>query len=230
LRRSVATGIGESKRGVGDIVQLEAGSRLTRRSTMRNGLRALAKRLTKYLVWLTYLLAHVPRLHAIVYRIFLAGVDFPKPLTSDLRAAYWKAHMASLGTGSRISHNVKIRGASKISIGNNSIVTNNCILDGDGNLSIGDDVLIGFESLILTSTHQFEDPSTPIRLQGFVREPVRIGNDVWIGARAIVLPGVAIGDGAVVAAGAVVTGEVPAYTIVGGVPARVLSSRKAKID
>lgn len=188
----------------------------------------MSRQLTKYLVWTTYVLAHVPKLHAIWYHVFLAGLDFPKPLTSELRAAYWKVHMASLGTGSRISHNVKIRGASKITIGSHSIVTNNCVLDGDGYLTIGDDVLIGFESIILTSTHRFEDPSIPIRLQGFVRQPVRIGNDVWIGARAIVLPGVKIGHGAVVAAGAVVTKEIPAYSIVGGVPAREVGSRLAR--
>jgi maltose O-acetyltransferase len=65
----------------------------------------------------------------------------------------------------------------------------------------------------------------PMRLQPLKSAPVRIGNDVWIGARCIILPGVTIGDGAVLAAGAVVTRAVPANAIMGGVPAKVLKYR-----
>jgi len=133
--------------------------------------------------------------------------------------------MKSVGTGSRISHNVKVLGASKVSIGCNTTVTNSCIIDGRGGLTIGDDVMVGFESILLTSTHRFDDPRRPIRLQGFVQEPVTLGNDIWIGMRAMILPGVTIGDGAIVAAGAVVTKDVAPYAIVGGVPAKTIGRR-----
>lgn len=197
---------------------------------MRSVLRSLARWLTGTLTQLTFLLAHVPIIHSGLYSVFLSRIDFPKPLTSNLRAAYWKRHMLSLGTNSRISHQVKIRSAAKIAIGNYTIITNSCLLDGRGELRIGDDVMIGFESLILTSTHRYDDLSLPIRLQGFISRPVSIGNDVWIGTRTIIPPGVSIGDGAVVAAGAVVTKDVPPYAIVGGVPAKVIGNRMTHLS
>ena len=61
-------------------------------------------------------------------------------------------------------------------------------------------------------------------------KPVTIGNDVWIGRRVIILPGVTISDGCVIGAGAVVTKDMPAYSIVGGVPAKVIKSRLCKVD
>jgi maltose O-acetyltransferase len=84
--------------------------------------------------------------------------------------------------------------------------------------------MMGPEVLIYTANHGME-PGVPMRLQPLHSAPVRIGNDVWIGARCILLPGVTIHDGAVVAAGAVVTRDVPANAIAGGVPARVLKYR-----
>jgi maltose O-acetyltransferase len=89
---------------------------------------------------------------------------------------------------------------------------------------IGDDVMMGPEVLIYTSNHTME-AGIPMRLQPLKSAPVHIGNDVWIGARCIILPGVTIGDGAVLAAGAVVTRAVPANAIVGGIPAKVIKYR-----
>jgi len=77
-------------------------------------------------------------------------------------------------------------------------------LDGYGGLTIGDDVLVGFERIIITHTHNHQDVDKPIRLQGFFTKPVHIGNDVWIGARVIVHTGVTIEDGTVIGSGAVV--------------------------
>lgn len=121
---------------------------------------------------------------------------------------------------------VKIQGSPNISIGKNTHVTNKCLLDGRGGLSIGDDVLIGYETIIMSTMHNYEDPNKLIRLQGSRYEPVVIGNDVWLGARVIVLPGVTIGDGAVVATGAVVTKDIPSFAIAGGVPAKILRKRE----
>lgn len=147
-------------------------------------------------------------------------------MTSILRATYWRSHMKLVGENARISHLVKIEGAENISIGNNSTITNHCIVDGRGGLTIGDDVMVGFESIVITMTHRYRDPETPIRLQGFETAPIKIGNDVWIGARVIILPGVTIEDGAVIAAGAVVTHDIPSCVIAGGVPARIIGNRK----
>lgn len=85
---------------------------------------------------------------------------------------------------------------------------------------IGDRVSLGHEVMILTDTHSIAQPER--RAGPLYARPVRIGDGAWVGARALILPGVEIGSGAVVAAGAVVTRNVPSSVLVGGVPARVI--------
>ena len=86
--------------------------------------------------------------------------------------------------------------------------------------------MMGRECFILTRNHAFDRTDVPMMEQGFQEEkPVFIGNDVWIGHRVTILPGCRIGDGVIIGAGAVVTGEIPPYTIVGGVPAKVIRKR-----
>lgn len=94
-----------------------------------------------------------------------------------------------------------------------------------GNVRIGSGTLIGGFVTIIDGNHEFDDTHRPIREQGGKQLPIDIGTDVWIGSNAIVLQGVRIGDGAVVAANATVTSDVPAGAIVGGTPARVIRMR-----
>jgi len=98
------------------------------------------------------------------------------------------------------------------------------IIGSGAEVTIGNDVLMGPQVLIYPLNHRIA-LGIPMRLQPFDCKPVVIGNDVWIGARCIILPGVTIGDGAVVAAGAVVTKDVPRNAVVGGVPASVRKMR-----
>ena len=89
--------------------------------------------------------------------------------------------------------------------------------------------MMGPEVIIYTSGHKFDRTDIPMIDQGFTEtEPVVIGNDVWIGRRVIIMLGVNIGDGCILGAGAVVTKDVPAYSVVGGVPARIIKSRAPK--
>jgi len=90
---------------------------------------------------------------------------------------------------------------------------------------IGDDVRIAADVFISTGNHEFSSRDVPIIDQGLYFRPVQIEDDVWIGAKAIVLPGTRLGRGCVVAAGAVVTKDVEPYSIVGGVPARRIGTR-----
>ena len=115
--------------------------------------------------------------------------------------------------------------ASNMSIGNfsgigaYSIIANSVI--------IGDNVMIARECIINPSNHCFERTDIPMNEQGLeATNPVIIEDDVWIGSRAIILPGVIIHRGSVIGAGAVVTRDVPEYAIVGGVPAKVIRYRK----
>ena len=91
-----------------------------------------------------------------------------------------------------------------------------CCFQDQGGIEIGDDVLIGHQVVIATLNHDLD----PAKRGNMTPAPVKIGNKVWIGAHATVLPGVTVGEGAVIAAGAVVTKDVPANTVVAGVPAK----------
>jgi len=96
-------------------------------------------------------------------------------------------------------------------------------------VSIGDNVLMGPDVLILTRNHRFSRLDIPMIEQGMTDpKAVTIGNDVWIGTRAIILPGVSIGDGAIVGAGAVVRESIPPLAIAIGNPAVVVDYRKSK--
>ncbi len=96
-----------------------------------------------------------------------------------------------------------------------------------GKITIGKGVMMGEEVIIMTQNHKFDRTDIPMCQQGFQKEePVIIEDDVWIGARVLILPGVKVGKGSILAAGAVVTKDVPEYTIVGGNPARVIKMRK----
>ena len=142
------------------------------------------------------------------------------------RNRFLRRHLGSLGPRSGVSFGVRIVSPDHIHIGTETYLPNRSVFDGRGGLTIGDQCLIGFESIIITSTHESADVTVPIRDQGLFEAPVVIGNDVWLGCRVIVMPGVTIGDHAIVAAGSVVTKDVPAYGVVGGVPARAIKDRR----
>ena len=116
--------------------------------------------------------------------------------------------------------------SNKVSLGDYSGIGVNAKIYGC--CVIGDYVMMGEDCTIITRNHQFARTDIPMMEQGFGEErPVYIGNDVWIGDRVIILPGVHIGDGAVIGAGSVVTHDVPPYAIAAGNPARVIKSREA---
>ena len=108
------------------------------------------------------------------------------------------------------------------SIGANTKINRKCCLDARGSLRIGDNVSVSAEAMILTASHAVDDPSFRVETR-----PVVIEDQVSIGARAMILPGVTLGRGSVVAAGAVVSRDVAPLSIVAGVPARPIGTRPA---
>lgn len=114
-----------------------------------------------------------------------------------------------------------------IHIGKDSLIGELNVLRGQGGITIRDRVYTAPLVQMLAVNHVYDDPSRPIIEQGITAEGIVVEDDAWIGAGAIITDGVHIGRGAVVAAGAVVTKDVPAHTVVGGVPARVLKQIEA---
>ena len=113
-----------------------------------------------------------------------------------------------------------------ISIGNNSAVGAQSFLGGQGGIKIGNDVIMGPGVRIFSENHNFANPDILIRKQGESRKGVEIQDNCWIGAGATIVDGVSVGEGAVVAAGSVVTKNVPPYALVGGIPAKLIKYRK----
>lgn len=112
-----------------------------------------------------------------------------------------------------------------ITIGNNVGIGEFAYLGGAGGLEIGDDVIAGQYLSCHPENHVFSDLETPIRLQGVERKGIKIGNNCWLGSKVTILDGVELGDGCIVAAGAVVTQSFPDHSIIGGVPAKLLKTR-----
>lgn len=110
-----------------------------------------------------------------------------------------------------------------IHVGENVFINTGCTMQDQGGVYIGDGALIGHHAMIATLNHDFN----PSKRGSLHPAPVHIGKRAWLGANVTVLPGVTIGDGAIVAAGAVVTKDVPANTIAAGVPARIVKPIKS---
>ena len=141
----------------------------------------------------------------------------------------------SIGAGSFIMHgailhvyNFRDLPHAFIRIGRDSLIGEYNVLRGQGGITIGDRVYTAPMVQLLAVNHNFDDPSRPMVDQGITAEGIIVEDDVWIGAGAIVTDAVRIGKGAVVAAGAVVTSDVPPRTVVGGTPARVIKNLDAR--
>lgn len=105
-----------------------------------------------------------------------------------------------------------------IKVGKGVFINSGCCFQDQGGIEIGDNTLIGQQVVIATLNHDF----LPEKRGNMTPSPVKIGKNVWIGAHATILPGITIGDGSIIAAGAVVTKNVPENVIVAGVPAKIL--------
>lgn len=112
-----------------------------------------------------------------------------------------------------------------IHIGKQTLIDQGSAIMSQYKITIGDNCLIAPYSFIVDFNHSFAKSTIPINKQGYEGKPITIGNDVWIGTHSVVLPGVTIGDGAVIGAGSIVTKNVAPYTIVAGNPAKLLGKR-----
>jgi maltose O-acetyltransferase len=129
---------------------------------------------------------------------------------------------SSCGRRIRVKHNADV--SPNVRIGDNSELGTNCRIHSD--VTIGSYVIMGPDVKIYSRNHRFSDLNRPIALQGKETKPTSIGDDVWIGANVIVIAGVRVGAHSVLAAGAVVTRDVPEFAVVGGNPAEVIRDRR----
>lgn len=140
-----------------------------------------------------------------------------------IRRLFYRLGGIKIGSGSTIHMGTRFYNPWNIKIGKDSIIGEGAVLDGRDKLSIGDHVDIASEVMIYNAEHDVNSSDFHA-----VCEAVEIGDYVFIGPRAIILPGVKIGRGAVVGAGAVVTKDVSDFSIVGGVPAKPIAERAVK--
>jgi acetyltransferase-like isoleucine patch superfamily enzyme len=163
------------------------------------------------------------RLRATLLR--LRGARIGAKSSIGARLAVRKASSITLGSRVEIEHEVflKMTGGS-LTVGDFTFIGRGCEIDVAQSVTIGAHTLLAPNVFITDHTHNHARAQR-FDEQGSRNGPVAIGDDVWIGAHAVVLAGVTIGDGAIVGAGAVVTKDVAPYAIVAGVPARVIGSR-----
>lgn len=112
-----------------------------------------------------------------------------------------------------------------ISIGNSVGIGEFAYLGGAGGLEIGDNCIVGQYFSCHPENHNYEDPEKLIRMQGVTRKGIKVGANCWIGSKVTILDGVEVGEGSIIAAGAVVNKSFPANSIIGGVPAKLIKSR-----
>ena len=132
-------------------------------------------------------------------------------------------HMAP---NTRIKRNVIVQGSGILHIGLNSYISSFCVIGVNESISIGENVMIADSVSIRDTDHAFDRTDIPMKQQGITTKPIVISDDVWIGYGAVITKGITIGQGAIIGANAVVTKDVAPFTIVGGVPAKLIKVRE----
>lgn len=186
-------------------------------------------------------------LRALVWRIFIKGTGFPalekgviiknsKWITLENkvfidRRVYLHGGKKGLHIGKRTRvmygaelnvYNFRGLEDAYIKIGEDCVIGPGCIITGQGGVTIGNDVIIGPKVMILPVDHNYDNPDELIREQGLNLHKINIGDNVWIGAGALILAGTSIGNGAVIAGGAVVNRPIPPRSLAGGNPAQII--------
>ena len=175
----------------------------TRKVFVSKGKRRASTVGLEFLVFLLHILGCIPSHHVRRFFYRLAGMK--------------------IGTGSTLHMGARFYNPSNVRIGNDTIIGEGVVLDGRARLTIGDHVDFATEVMVYNSQHDIQNEEFSA-----ISMDVKIDDYVFVGPRAIILPGVTLGKGAVVAAGAVVTKDVPPFAIVGGVPAKIIGERTIK--
>jgi acetyltransferase-like isoleucine patch superfamily enzyme len=171
-------------------------------------------------------------------RLLFSIID-PRAFIHMFRMAnYYNSHhvkprrKVTFGKSPAISPDVVFSNAERITIGDNAKIGSRTHLwagPSTGRIIIGDNVLIGPDVMITAASYRFND-GTPVTDQFMDEGDVVIGNDVWLGTKVVIMPGVTVGDGAVIGASAVLTKNVPKFAIAAGIPAKIIGHRKPPMN
>lgn len=163
----------------------------------------------------------------LLFRLWNGELELGCGVKIDPRAFIARGGRVSIGDQSVLRAGAMLlpsRGS--ITIGKRSSINQYVVINGQGGVRIGDSVMIAAFVSMFAANHVFDDPSLPMLEQGLSSKGgIRIEDDVWIGTHAVILDGVTIGTGSVIGAGAVVTKDVPPFSIVTGVPGQVVRKR-----
>ena len=176
-------------------------------------------------IFLSYM---AEKIHDFLHSLFQFYIYFsrPTPMNNKVKAKMLKAMGAHIGARPVIYQGVWIDKPYKFLMGDDVDLSKDVTITAGGEVTIGNRCLIGYGAKILSTNHVIpEDIDVPIRFSGHERRKVVIEDDVWICSNVVILAGVKVGKGAVVTAGAVATKDVEPYTIVGGVPAKLIRKR-----
>jgi acetyltransferase-like isoleucine patch superfamily enzyme len=151
------------------------------------------------------------------------------PLSNRIKRALMRWRGAKIGKNPKIWRDVWVDDYRKLTIGDDVSIGKSAMLQCIGGITVGNQVMIAHGSQIVSAGHRIPGAGESMRFSGLDVAPIVLEDGAWIGAGAIVLPGVRVGRGAVIAAGAVVTRDVEPYSIVGGVPGVAIGSRAEEV-
>ena len=165
---------------------------------------------------------------SIFHRLFFLIFRVPRSkLSRKFWTWYYRGILKKVGKNFRVDTKLKITNPGLISFGNNCFIGANAImLAHNAPIVIGNNVIIAAETYMNTRNHRYDKTSIPINNQGYIYSPIVIEDDVWLGFRSIILSGVTVAKGTIVAANAVVTHNFPPFSVIAGVPAKVIMNRK----
>lgn len=171
------------------------------------------------------------KIYNILFKVFS---KFPGSSVASVgnvgRIFFLKKIARSVGEGCLIRSEAIINKPENFSIGKNSGIGFRAIISCEDSVVIGDRVLMGPDVIIYTTNHIWSENLGTYYKQGLLKKMVSIGDDTWLGARCVILPGISIGRGVTVAAGAIVTKDVPDFSIVGGVPAKIIGVKNGSLQ
>tara|TARA_R110000765_G_scaffold415451_2_gene516579 strand:- start:135 stop:680 length:546 start_codon:yes stop_codon:yes gene_type:complete len=181
---------------------------------------------------MNFIKKNIPRLYTYYYKLLYSdclilekGASIQGPI--KLRPfKQWGKLSINLGSNVTLHSTIILQGSGTLTIKKNSFIGSFSVIGVNESIEIGENVMIAQAVSIRDTDHAFDRTDIPMKLQGIVTKPIIIEDDVWVGYGAVITKGITIGHGSIIAANAVVTKNVPPFSIVGGVPARIIKSRK----